>query len=339
MKLGRLFGICALVCATIQPTFAARPLLDQHQWDRYFALFARDSDVPWKTTHVRLDTYSSAPVALSAYAVRPEDVIVAGNSRGRSLDTSKRKPTVSWRFSPPPGYRVEGNDIAVPLKEQEGIFVVQARRGSAVQQVWINRTRIGLVSKDAPRGTIIYGCDLGTGKPLAHLRVLFLAGKTLVTRYTDASGLVRWDGRTRPSFVLAEWGASRAFLSLLPQAPVPTTITGLRVDRAVVRSGDILNVVGFARQAHGRVYQRSGGYADVRVMSGSRVLVANKVRLDDAGAFVARLPIPTGLNSGNASVLANVNGASAGTAVTIEAAGDLGLWLHSPCTNGCIGTP
>ena len=32
-----------------------------------------------------------------------------------------------------------------------------------------------------------------------------------------------------------------------------------------------------------------------------------------------------------------MNGASAGTSVTIESAGDLGLWLHSPCMNGCTG--
>ena len=299
MKLGRVvrkLGMLVLaVLSVMQPTYAARPLLDQHQWDRYFALFARDSDVPWKTTHVRLDTYSSAPVALSAYAVRPEDVIVAGNSRGRAIDVAHRTPVVTWRFSPPPGYRVEGNDISVPLGTREGVFVIQARRGAAVQQVWINRSSIGLLSKAAPRGMVIYGCDLGSGKPIAHLRVLFLTDHTLVTRYTDMNGLIRWDRTSRPSFVLAEWGNNRAFLSLLPQAPVPATITAIRVDRAVVRSGDTLNVVGYARQMRGGVYERSGGYADVRIISGGQVLAQSKARLDDAGAFTARLPIPTGL--------------------------------------------
>lgn len=337
-RLARTLGMLTLACLSVTgPTFAARPLLDQHQWDKYFALFARDSDVPWKNTHVRLDTYSSAPVAFSAYAVRPEDVIVAGNPRGRAIDVSHRKPVVSWRFSPPPGYRVEGNDISVPLGKREGVFVIQARRGAAVEQVWINRSRIGLLSKEAPRGSVVYGCDLGSGKPLAHLRVLFLANHTLVTRYTDANGLIRWDRSAKPSFILAEWGNSRAFLSLLPQAPVANTISAIRVDRAVVRSGENINVVGYARQMRGGVYQRSSGYADVRVLAQGKVLAQIKAHLDNAGAFVGRLPIPTGLNGGMATVLSTVNGVSAGTSVTIESAGDLGLWLHSPCMNGCSG--
>ena len=338
MRWGRVVGVVVLaaVCSA-GPAHAARPLLDQHQWDRYFALFARDSDVPWKNTDVRLDTYSSAPVALSAYAVMPEDVIVAGNSRGRALDVAKREPVVRWRFSPPPGYRVEGNDITVPLGKREGVFIVQARRGAAVQQVWINRSRIGLLSKEAPRGIVIYGCDLGSGKPLVHLRVLFLTDHTLVTRFTDARGLIHWDRPSRPSFVLAEWGQSRAFLSLLPQAPVPNAIAAIRVDRAVVRAGEDLNVVGYARRIRAGVYERSGGYADIRLFSGGRVLAQTRARLDDSGAFFGHIGVPSNLGGGMATVLATVAGASAGTSVTIESSGDLGLTLKSPCLNGCIG--
>jgi hypothetical protein len=334
----RIIAVLAAACVgAAGEANAARPLLDQHQWDRNFALFARYNDVPWKPTQVRLETYSSAPVEMSAFAVQPEDVISAGNARGRPLDVRGRKPVANWRFSPPSGYRVEGNDVTVPLGAREGVFVISARRGNAVQQVWINRSRIGLLVKAAPRGITMYGCDLGDGRPLAHLRVLLLVNRTLVTRYTDGDGLLRWDGPGHPSFVLAEWGESRAFLTLPPQAPLPPTIVSLRVDQAVVRSGDVLNVAGFARRLHGTAYERAGGTADIRVASGPHSVASAHVRLDDAGAFVASLHMPSNLPAGSATVLADVNGASAGTALRIEATGDLDLSLDSPCAKGCRG--
>ena len=68
------------------PAFAARPLLDRHQWDAYFALFARDVYVPWKPATVTLDTYSGAPVDFAAYNVDPAEVVIAGtNPRVRSI--------------------------------------------------------------------------------------------------------------------------------------------------------------------------------------------------------------------------------------------------------------
>ncbi len=60
------------------PALAERPIVDLHRLDAYFALFASDSNVPWKSTTVRLDTYSSAPVRFTVYQVDPADVITAG---------------------------------------------------------------------------------------------------------------------------------------------------------------------------------------------------------------------------------------------------------------------
>ena len=66
------------------PARAARPLLDSGKWDNYFALFARDTAVPWKRITLRLDTYSGAAVDFAAYDVDPTSVLVAGaNARPR----------------------------------------------------------------------------------------------------------------------------------------------------------------------------------------------------------------------------------------------------------------
>ena len=63
-----------LLSATVMPARAARPLLDSGKWDNYFALFARDTQVPWQPITVRLDTYSGAGVDFAAYAVDPAEV-------------------------------------------------------------------------------------------------------------------------------------------------------------------------------------------------------------------------------------------------------------------------
>ena len=69
-----------------------------------------------------------------------------------------------WRFTPPPGLTFASNDVPVPLLNREGFFVVEARRGTAVQQVWLNLSRVGLLTKESPAGSIVYGADLGTGR-------------------------------------------------------------------------------------------------------------------------------------------------------------------------------
>lgn len=330
-RTGTAFAV--LAAAAILP--AARPLLDQHQWDRSFALFARDSSVPWRTTTVRLETYSSAPVEFRAYGVDVADVIVAQRPQGRVLQTQGRRPVASWRFSPPPGYRVEGNTVALPLGAREGVFVIEARRGSAVEQVWVNRTRIGLVSKEAPQGLVVYATDLGSGRPVRNMRLLFLVGTHFEKRFTDGHGLCRWNGASRPRFVLAEWGPSRAFLSFLPQAPVPRALAVVRVDRAVVRGGEDVNIVGFARRLNGDHYVRTTGTARVSVILRGRTLAAQNVALDSAGAFVTRLGVPDVGVGGTASVLVTVAGAAAGTGLKIDSAQDVALGVGAVCGEQC----
>jgi hypothetical protein len=327
-------GLFALT-ALSAPVQAARPLLDQHQWDRDFALFARDSSVPWRTTTVRLETYSSAPVDFDAYAVDAADVIVANHPQGRAYSPGPRHPVAHWRFLPPPGYRVEGNTVSLPLGEREGIFVIQARRGSAIQQVWVNRTRIGLVSKEAPEGLMLYGTDLANGHPLSGMRLLFLIGQHLESRMTDRSGIVRWNGSSRPRFVLAEWGQSRAFLSFLPQAPVPGALAAVRVDRSVVRGGEELNVVGFARRRQGHHYTPVGGVAHISLFMHGHMLATSSAPVDSAGSFNAHIAVPNVAKRGNATVLVNVGNASAGVGVEIEASENITLAITSECATHC----
>ncbi|MBD5656982.1 MAG: hypothetical protein IAI50_17655, partial [Candidatus Eremiobacteraeota bacterium] len=321
-----------LTLALCNPARAARPLLDRHQWDAYFALFARDANVPWKTTTVRLDTYSGAAVDFAAYEVDPADVVVAGRNRSaRPLDTTHRNPVVRWRFAPPQGYRFETSDVVVPLGTREGFFVVEARRGNAVQQVWLNRTHLGLVTKESAAGLVVWGVDLRSGRALSGLNVSFLVGLRLLGKRTDSRGIIVWGDGPRPAFALAESGAARAFVSILPQAPLPAAIVGLRVESAVVRAGERVRFVGFVRKRTGAAYRAAGGDARVTLASKGATLGSTVAQLDAAGAFTGELAIPASADAGDYAVLASTAGVVAGTSVHVDAASDVVLTVRAAC--------
>ncbi|MGA8839170.1 MAG: hypothetical protein WB491_01610, partial [Candidatus Aquilonibacter sp.] len=255
------------------PASAARPIVDLHKLDAYFALFASDSNVPWQATTVRLDTYSSAPVQFAVYQVDPADVLSAGsNARARAIDTRGRRPVTTFSFTPPGGYQFQSSGVDVQLGSREGFFVVEARRGDVGEQVWINRTRIGLLTKETPGELLLYATDLGTGHALAHMRVQFVVQNGFEARYTDAHGIVRWNRMPRPVFALAQWANSYAFVSFPPQAPLPVAIVGVRTDTAVVHAGGTVRIVGFARTRVSGALKPAAGSAAISLRLGGTLL-------------------------------------------------------------------
>jgi methionine-rich copper-binding protein CopC len=344
---GRLSGnmvlvrfLCALLLAaavTLAPAAAERPIVDLHRLDAYFALFAGDSNVPWKPATVRLDTYSSAPVDFAVYQVDPADVLTAGsNARPRAIVTRGRRPVASFSFTPPGGYQFQSNEIDVQLGSREGFFVVEARRGDVGEQVWINRSRVGLVAKETPRELMLYGMDLGSGRALSRMRVQFVTNDRFVTLLTDAHGIVRWTRTPRPVFALAQWGPSYAFVSLLPQAPLPSTIVGVRTDSAVVHAGETVRVIGFARTRDGSVMRPTRGDATVSLRNGANVIGEQRVALDGAGAFSAAFAVPESAPSGDYAVLAQAGGGTGGATLHVDAnASGLSLDVNAQCGETC----
>ncbi len=334
----RLLALAAIAFSLcIVPAPAARPIVDLHKLDAYFALFASDSNVPWQSTTVRLDTYSSAPVDFSVYQVDPGDVLTAGsNARPRAIDTRNRKPVTHFSFTPPGGYQFQSSQVDVQLGSREGFFVVEARRGDVGEQVWINRTRVGLVTKETPRELVIYGTDLGTGRVLSGMRVELLVGSEFIVRQTDAHGILRWNRNPRPVFALAQWGDSYAFTSLLPQAPLANTIVGIRTESAVVHAGDTVRVVGFARARSNDTLRPASGTADVTMRLGGTVVAHEQTPIDASGAFSVRLPVPPNAASGDYAVLGQVDGGIGGATVHVDAnANGLTLDVSSGCDGPC----
>ena len=309
-------------------------MLDSGKWDSYYALFARDASVPWKKISVRLDTYSGAAVDFAAYSVDPTDVLVAGaNARPRAIDTSHMRPAARWRFSPPPGLKFESNDVDVPLMNREGFYVIEARRGDAVQQVWVNVSRAGLLTKESPAGSIIYGTDLGTGRALARMRITYLVNRHFVYDQTDAHGISHVPAHA--VFALAEWGASKAFAGLLPQSPPPNAVIGVRADRASVTAGENVRVVGFARRRNGNVYRPATGEVTLTMVADGKTLATSHAALDKSGAFTTSFALPVSAPAGDAVILATANGASGGATIHVNSVGGITLIIGSTCAAFC----
>ncbi len=327
-------GVLAFSVAAA-PAGAARPLPDSGKWDRTFALYARDVAVPWKRIAVRLDTYSGAPVDFAAYEVDPADVMIAGTARTRAIDTARRTAVARWRFTPPTGLRYTPNDVDVPLQNREGFFVVEARRGDAVQQAWLDLTRVGLLTKESPGGIVFYGADLGSGRALAGMRITYLVGTSFEYGRTDAHGVARWSGPQRPRFALAEWGKSKTFVSLLAQPPVPPVLVGVRAERANVRAGERVHVVGFARKRSGTVYRPASGTVRVTLLARARTVASADTKLDAAGAFAAELTLAPDAPAGDGAVLASFSGTSGGAAIHVEGVGDVVLSMTAACGAAC----
>jgi hypothetical protein len=330
-------GLIIALAAAMLPAQAARSLLDFHRLDAYFALYAHDANVPWKPATVRLDTYTSAPVDFAVYKADPADVLSAGsNARPRAIDTHRLRAVARWRYVPPGGYRFQSNDVTVPLGSREGFFVVEARRGNVGEQVWINRTRVGLVTKETPNGIVVYAADLGTGRPFNHMRLSFIVRSRFVDRYTDRNGLVTWRGTPRPVFALGAWGDSIAFVSFLPQAPLPSTIVGVKTASAVVHAGEDVDVVGFARSRSGSRLRAGSGSVQLVLRSPYGVAAQTSQHLDAAGAFSAVLHVPEESRAGEYTVIATAGGATAATAVHVDAnAGGISLQISPQCEGTC----
>jgi hypothetical protein len=338
MRGARLLGIGALIIGvSIAPVSAERQIVDLHRLDANFQLFAADSSVPWKPATVRLDTYSSAPVAFSVYEIDPADVITAGyNAYARAVSTARRRPVVTFTFAPPGGYQFQSNVVNVPLGSREGFFVVEARRGNVGEQVWINRSRVGLISKETPGGLLLYAADLGTGNSLARMRVQLVVNRSFVTTMTDDQGTIHWSRSARPVFALAQWGNSYAFLSLLPQAPLPATIVGVRTDSAVVHAGETVRVAGFARTRVRGILRPSTGVADISLRFGGTTIAQSRVALDAAGAFATALPLPDNAAAGEYAVLVQAAAGVGGATVDVDAnAAGLSLDVSGACNGSC----
>ncbi len=125
---------------------------------------------------------------------------------------------------------------------------------------------------------------------------------------------------------MAEWGKSKTFVSFLPQPPVPAALIGVRAERANVRAGEHVRVVGFARKRVGTAYRPASGDVRCRCVARGRTLAERRGEARRAPVrSSAELALPADAPAGDAAVLAATGGASGGAAIHIDGVGDVVL--------------
>jgi hypothetical protein len=130
---------------------------------------------------------------------------------------------------------------------------------------------------------------------------------------------------------LAESGAGRAFVSLLPQAPEPQSVVALRLESAVARAGGAIRFAGFARRRSGGQLRRASGEVRVTLLGRGRTLASVQTKLDPNGAFDGTIEVPAGTPSDDYALLAAAGGAVGGTSLHVDAAADTALSILNPC--------
>ncbi len=169
------------------------------------------------------------------------------SARVRSIQPGAARHS-SFTFTPPGGYQFQSNDVDVPLGSARRFLrrrsAPRRRRRTSMDQSLARRPDL---ERNAERLASIRHGSRHAACRCARMRVQLVVNREFVTALTDGDGLVRWNRSPRPVFALAQWGDSYAFLSLLPQPPLPATIVGVRTDSAVVHAGESVRVAGFAR--------------------------------------------------------------------------------------------
>ncbi|MEI6207358.1 MAG: MG2 domain-containing protein [Desulfuromonadales bacterium] len=138
---------------------------------------------------------------------------------------------------------------------QPGAYLLELKGGGAAARFGFLVTRLGLVAKVSPAGTLLFATDLVNGKPLAGVGINVFSPAGGVT--TDASGFATWKGAESTARLVGKLGNSLAFLDL-PNREDNGKSTGIKgyiyTDRPVYRPSQSVFYKGVLRRRSGEEY-------------------------------------------------------------------------------------
>ncbi len=289
---------------------------------------------------VRLDTYSSAPVAISVYEVDPADVLTAGsNFSPRAIVTRARRPAISFTFTPPGGYQFQSNVVTCRSASREGFFVVEARRGerrrASVDQSLARRLDL---KADAGRVVALRRRSRNRHAARAHARAVRGQSQFRRRRRPTRDGIVRWNRSAAPGLRARAMGRQLRILESAAAAAASAddrrraNRLGRRARRRH-RPRCRLRANALARNV---LRASTGSRASSRLRDGATTVGEQRVALDAAGAFTTSFVLPANAAAGEYAVLAQAGGGIGGATVDVDAnAGGVSLEVNAAC-NGSL---
>ena len=215
--------------------------------------------------------------------------------------------------------------FSVPLKAQRGIhsktavfplpplrpgiYVVEAASGKTAARATFLVTRLGIVAKAAPSGTLLYAVDLVDGKAMEGVSVTAFprspdgsAGPEF-TAVTDANGLAEYAGPGQPVRIIAFKDGHSSSISLARHHDRDATdrLRGyLYTDRPVYRPGQQVSFKGILRKRAGDEYALPG-IDKVRVSiedNDGQPVFEKDCTLNASGSFHGEFGLPGGPSLG-----------------------------------------
>ena len=144
-----------------------------------------------------------------------------------------------------------------------GIYLVEASQGKTVARATYIVTRLGLVAKTSPSGTLLYAADLVDGHALEGVEVKTLsyaqngAIKTFACTRTDSEGLIRFNEQLKGVKIIGHKDGSLAFFNLYQEQNATSNrqLKGyLYTERPAYRPGQSVYFKGVLRMQSGEGY-------------------------------------------------------------------------------------
>lgn len=273
--------------------------------------------LPGKEVKVRLDGFRVGRAKVSIFRIDPnlllkedfeQNAAATATPQGRKLIKSfivalkgnKGNPHTRKTFKlpplPPGTYQLDVHDAA--QTEQRHEVKPLPRHRKATMATFLV-TRLALVTKISPNGTLIYAADLASGKPLKEVTVSAYPlgnkddGKPLSRVTTDSNGLAAAVAPAVGVRLVGQWRDSYAWLALTPeQTPAAGSLKGyVYTERPAYRPGQTVYFKGVVRQRQGEGYLLpKAGTVRVSIVDSSEQTVMDKeIPLSLAGSFNGEL--------------------------------------------------
>lgn len=272
--------------------------------------FVEDNSVTFKVSKLHIDRID--PSAEFYRAFQPLDSgATAKEARGRLLGE-----TVATVEKPADQRTPEGTFqqfFALP-KLPVGDYWVECTSAGLSQGTWINVTKIALVTKSWPSGTLSYVADIVTGEPIEGASIYAPQGKTLQyigkTSKNGTHQAPRKNGQSDQIFLARFEGSTALTGSYVYDEAASATQVALVTDRPIYRPGDEVQFKGIVRRRAGTDYKLpTAKQIEIEIRDSSETLIRKETRLLSAsGTFSGAFSTSKEAEPGLYGIRTNIDG-------------------------------
>lgn len=275
-----------------------------------------DTLLPQTAVKVRLSSFRVTEARVVIYAVKPSPVFTGkgDDDNAPSPPEGTRKVVKSFNVTFKLDKRHNGRKTITLPPLGPGSYLLEVKNSTVGKSADRNSkgansasapflvTRLGLVAKNSPTGTLIYAADLVNGRSLPDVQVNIFplqdrtGDKTLFSAKTSPDGFATYTGPPQGIRVVGRWGDSYAFLPVgREQTGKTNELAGyLYTERPAYRPGQTVYFKGIVRKRNGEGYSLADRkQARVTIVDSSeQTLLEKDFSISATGTFHGEFPLP-----------------------------------------------